>query len=64
LEAPKQIQEQTKEKLIAINWGTTYNRLYSGKEKEIEDKLALVAKKLIKRNYGQPVYLQYPLDTV
>jgi hypothetical protein len=64
LEAPKQIQEQKKEKLIAINWGTTYKRLYSGNEKEIEDKLALVAKKLIKRGYGQPEYLQYPWDTV
>jgi hypothetical protein len=33
------------EKLIAINWGTTYNRLYSGNEKEIEDKTSSSCKK-------------------
>ena len=35
------------EKIIGINWGTTFNRIYGGSEKQVEDQLVETAKKLI-----------------
>ncbi|MFT4142498.1 MAG: polysaccharide pyruvyl transferase family protein [Bacillus sp. (in: firmicutes)] len=46
-----------KEKIVAINWGTTFNRLYGQDEAGIENELLQVSKKLIKLGYKILLYV-------
>ncbi len=51
-----------KEKIIGVNWGTTYNRLYGGNELAVEDALASACKKLIQQGYKIAIYLVWGSD--
>lgn len=51
-----------KEKIVGINWGTTYNRLYGGNEEAVEDTLVNVAKKLIQLGYKIYIYVVWDND--
>ncbi|PVE74491.1 polysaccharide pyruvyl transferase family protein [Priestia megaterium] len=51
-----------KEKIIGVNWGTTYNRLYGGNELAVEDALANACKKLIQQGYKIAIYLVWGSD--
>ncbi|WP_404427225.1 polysaccharide pyruvyl transferase family protein [Ureibacillus chungkukjangi] len=51
-----------KEKIIGINWGTTFNRLYGGNEAKVEDQLVMAAKELIKSGYKIMIYTVWGND--
>ncbi|AUO13967.1 polysaccharide pyruvyl transferase family protein [Priestia megaterium] len=51
-----------KEKIIGVNWGTTYNRLYGGNELAVEDALASACKKLIQQGFKIAIYLVWGSD--
>lgn len=51
-----------KEKIIGINWGTTFNRLYGANEKLVEDQLIEAAKRLIASGYKLMIYTVWPSD--
>ncbi len=51
-----------KEKIIGINWGTTFNRLYGGNEKLVEEQLVETAKKLIQSGYKIMIYTVWGND--
>lgn len=48
--------EQTGERWIGINWGTSYNRIYGKDEAYVEDQLASAARFLIEEGYKIYVY--------
>ena len=43
-------------KIIGINWGTTFNRLYGANEGVVEEQLVKAAKQLIKKGYKIMIY--------
>jgi polysaccharide pyruvyl transferase WcaK-like protein len=51
-------------KKIAINWGTTYNRLYGGNELDLENKLVEVSKQLINKGYKILIYSVWDQDNM
>ncbi|MDP9743320.1 UNVERIFIED_ORG: polysaccharide pyruvyl transferase WcaK-like protein [Bacillus sp. B2I3] len=51
-----------KEKIAAINWGTTFNRLYGQDEAAIENALLQVSRKLIKSGYKILLYVVWGSD--
>ncbi|MEW4240012.1 polysaccharide pyruvyl transferase family protein [Priestia megaterium] len=53
-----------KERIIGVNWGTTYNRLYGGNELAVEDTLASTCKKLIQQGYKIAIYSVWGSDKV
>lgn len=50
------------EKVIGINWGTTFNRLYGGSEGSVEEQLVETAKKLINKGYKILIYAVWTND--
>ena len=62
LQAPHLDLHNVKEKIIGINWGTTFNRLYGGNEKLVEDQLVGTAKNLIKSGYKIMIYTVWGND--
>ncbi|MGN7479327.1 polysaccharide pyruvyl transferase family protein [Solibacillus silvestris] len=56
------MKPQDKEKLIGINWGTTFNRLYGADEKSVEEQLAETAKRLIGQGYKIMIYAMWTDD--
>jgi polysaccharide pyruvyl transferase WcaK-like protein len=50
------------EKTIGINWGTTYNKLYGGNERRLEDELVQSAKKWIRDGYRIYIYSMWGPD--
>lgn len=56
LKEPDPKKLSSKEKLIGINWGTTFNRLYGGNESLVEKQLVEAAKKLIESGYKLMIY--------
>lgn len=55
-------QFNKKEKIIGINWGTTFNRLYGGNEATVEDQLVNAVKELIKSGYQIWIYTVWGND--
>ncbi|MDN4523033.1 polysaccharide pyruvyl transferase family protein [Fictibacillus fluitans] len=51
-----------KERIVAINWGTTYNRLYGQNEQAVEDALVQIARKLIQSGYKIWLYVVWGSD--
>lgn len=50
------LQTPEKEKIIGINWGTTFNRLYGANEESVEEQLVETAKRLINKGYKILIY--------
>lgn len=50
------------DKVVAINWGTTLNRLYGEDEIKVENSLVDVCTSLIKRGYKIYIYTVWPVD--
>lgn len=50
------------DKIVALNWGTTYNRLYGEDEEKIEDDLAKICDYLIEKGYKVYLYLMWDED--
>lgn len=59
---PPTDMSQKKEKVVGINWGTTFNRLYGQNEERSEDHLVQVAKKLIQSGYKIVLYVVWGSD--
>jgi polysaccharide pyruvyl transferase WcaK-like protein len=55
-------QKRNAEKIIGINWGTTYNRLFGQNEEMVENALAKVAKKLMRQGYHIYIYAVWDND--
>ncbi|WP_432694415.1 polysaccharide pyruvyl transferase family protein (plasmid) [Priestia aryabhattai] len=53
---------EKKEKLIGLNWGTTYKQLYGNSEIGLENKLVIVSKKLIEQGYKILIYTVWSND--
>ncbi|MER2171634.1 MAG: polysaccharide pyruvyl transferase family protein, partial [Psychrobacillus psychrodurans] len=53
---------QEKEKIIGINWGTTFNRLYGANENLVEEQLVETAKRLIDKGYKILIYTVWTND--
>lgn len=51
-----------KEKLIGLNWGTTYKQLYGNNEIRLENKLAIISKRLIQQGYKILIYTVWGND--
>lgn len=62
LEGRFQGRRGEKKKVIGINWGTTFNRLYGGNEKLVEKQIVKTAKKLIAKGYKIMIYTVWPSD--
>lgn len=62
LHEPNLNSSYKKDKVIGINWGTTFNRLYGGNEKLVEDQLVETAKALIKSGYKILIYTVWADD--
>lgn len=56
------VKRKNKEKVIALNWGTTYNNLYGDNESKVEDKLVLTCKSLIKHGYKVLIFSVWDKD--
>lgn len=56
------LQSQEKEKIIGINWGTTFNRLYGANENLVEEQLVETANKLINKGYKILIYTVWTND--
>lgn len=56
------LQTQEKEKIIGINWGTTFNRLYGANENLVEEQLVETAKSLINKGYKILIYTVWTND--
>ncbi|SHI90412.1 Polysaccharide pyruvyl transferase family protein WcaK [Clostridium cavendishii DSM 21758] len=50
------------EKVIAINWGTTFNKLYGNNELNVENSLVSICKKLIENKHKIYIYTMWPTD--
>lgn len=62
LQEPNPDRSIEKEKVIGINWGTTFNRLYGANEKFVEEQLVETAKTLIKAGYKIMIYTVWADD--
>ena len=62
LQEPQPERLKQKEKVIGINWGTTFNRLYGGNEKIVEEQLVEATKKLIESGYKIMIYTVWGND--
>ena len=51
-----------KNKTIAINWGTSYNKIYGKNELEVEDQLVIALSKMIKEGYKVLIYTVWDKD--
>jgi polysaccharide pyruvyl transferase WcaK-like protein len=51
-------------KLVGLNWGTTYNKIYGISELDIEDQLASAARELIKQGHKVFLYNVWQPDEV
>lgn len=49
-------------KIIAINWGTSYNKIYGKNEQKLENQLIFTAKKLINNGYKILLYTVWDTD--
>lgn len=49
-------------KLIGLNWGTSYNKIFGGSEVQVEDYLVRVARKLIQSGYKIYMYIVWWRD--
>lgn len=56
-----QIWENEK-KIVGLNWGTSYNRIYGSNEIKVEDQLAETAKKLIQKGYKIYMFIVWKAD--
>lgn len=56
------LEAQEKEKIIGINWGTTFNRLYGANENLVEEQLVETAKRLINKGYKILIYTVWTND--
>lgn len=56
------LEIQEKEKVIGVNWGTTYNSLYGGNEMQMEEQLVHTLNKLIEQNYKIYLYILWDED--
>jgi polysaccharide pyruvyl transferase WcaK-like protein len=52
----------SKDKIIALNWGTSFNRIFGNNEEYAENQLAEVCKKLLAQNYKIYMYTVWPED--
>lgn len=50
------------DKVVGINMGTSYNRIYGGREDLVEEELIQVCKNLLKRGYKLYLYSMWPTD--
>lgn len=50
------------EKIIGLNWGTSYNKIYGKSELEVEEQLAKAAKEFIKQGYKIYMYWVWEPD--
>ncbi|MBS2967892.1 polysaccharide pyruvyl transferase family protein [Metabacillus sp. KIGAM252] len=50
------------QKIIGVNWGTTYNMLYGNDENKVEDQLAAALKGFIKKGYKVYLYTVWSVD--
>ncbi|MFC7688249.1 polysaccharide pyruvyl transferase family protein [Ureibacillus sp. GCM10028918] len=62
LQEPNPKNTSEKEKVIGINWGTTFNRLYGGNESLVEEHLVETARHLIKSEYKIMIYTVWKDD--
>ena len=58
------IKFNSKDKIIALNWGTSYNNIYGKDEKYVEDQLAEVCKILLAQSYKIYMYIMWPEDII
>lgn len=56
------LQWKDKDKIIAINWGTSYNRIYGKNESKLEDQLACTCKTLLIQGYKIYMYVLWGQD--
>ncbi|MFU7592303.1 polysaccharide pyruvyl transferase family protein [Priestia sp. RMT2NF4] len=56
------LEVNKKEKIVGLNWGTTYKQLYGKNEVGLENKLVVIAKKLIKKGYKILIYTVWDRD--
>ncbi len=58
------IKFNREDKIIALNWGTSYNKIYGKDEKYVENQLAEVCKILLAQNYKIYMYTMWPKDII
>ncbi len=58
------IKFNREDKIIALNWGTSYNKIYGKDEKYVENQLAEVCKILLAQNYKIYMYTMWPEDII
>lgn len=56
------IKPHIQDKLIGINWGTTFNRLYGANESLVEEQLVAAVKRLIEKGYKILIYTMWSDD--
>lgn len=62
LQHKDEIKPHIQEKIIGINWGTTFNRLYGANESSVEDQLVVAVKRLIDKGYKILIYTMWSDD--
>ena len=62
LDDTKLNKPQEREKVIGINWGTTFNRLYGANEQLVEEQLVEAAKHLLNKGYKLMIYTVWTDD--
>ncbi|MDN4493189.1 polysaccharide pyruvyl transferase family protein [Ureibacillus aquaedulcis] len=62
LQKPDSNSSTQKDKVIGMNWGTTFNRLYGGNELLVEEQLVETAKALINSGYKIMIYIVWADD--
>lgn len=56
------IKSNSEDKIVALNWGTSYNKIYGKDEKYVENQLAELCKMLLAQNYKIYMYVMWPED--
>lgn len=62
LTTPVSPKKVLKGKWIALNWGTSYNKIFGGNERKVEDQLVKAIRKLIRKGYRIYLYLVWWRD--
>lgn len=56
------LEWKQKDKIIAVNWGTSYNKIYGQNESNLEDQLAATCKTLLKQGFKIYMYVLWQQD--